>query len=388
MRPSSLSRSRTSSRVASGDGRISSEGSRESSGRGSPSSRTLVRRAWRVRRKPGPSPFSISANSSSSSLSRSARWLSASLTCPSPMIRTIMSPSSAWALLLVEARGVLRLLLGLRLAGAALDGLLRRRTSRQLRLHALQFQLYIRTTGDLVQLGLDVVLVHAGLVVQDAGGEQFVDRAGPRLELCRLVLGTLNRQADVAHLLGDAGERLADTGLGLGRGVRRLDGLLLRAEGVHLGLEALGRKGELLLLALQRRVLCLEVRHLLLQRGTAGQRLAGEVLPAERERLAALVLQLARLRLQLVELEFQALAGGGDIGHAPAHLLEQLQLLLIRVIEGFARVLGPVKGLVRLRAEDHPHTLHDTAHGLRAPPSDGLPAPALRQNPQYGPCIH
>src|SRR5689334_15954112 len=174
------------------------------------------------------------------------------------MIRTIMSPSSAWALLLVEARGVLRLLLGLRLAGAALDRLLRG-PSRQLRLHALQFQLYIRTTGEPVELGLDVVLVHAGLVVQGTGGEQFVDRAGPGLQLGGLVLGALDRQADVAHLLRDAGEGLADPGLRLGRGVRRLDRLLLRTEGVDLGLEALRRQGELLLLALQRRVLGLQV---------------------------------------------------------------------------------------------------------------------------------
>ena len=134
-----------------------------------------------------------------------------------------------------------------------------------------------------------------GLVVQGAGGEQFVDRAGARLELCRLVLGPLDRQADVAHLLGDAGERLADPGLRLGRGVGRLDGLLLRAEGVDLGLEALGREGELLLLALQRLVLRLQVGDLLLEGGTAGERLAGQVLAAQRERLAALVLQLGGL---------------------------------------------------------------------------------------------
>ena len=103
-----------------------------------------------------------------------------------------------------------------------------------------------------------------------------------------------------------------------------------------------------------------------------GQRLAGQVLAAERERLAALVLQLGGLALELVQLQFQALAGGRHVGDAAAHLLQQLQLLLVRVVEGLARILGPVKGLVRLRAEDHPHPLHDTAHGLRAPPSDGL----------------
>ena len=94
---------------------------------------------------------------------------------------------------------------------------------------------------------------------------------------------------------------------------------------------------------------------------------------------------------QLAELQLQALAGRGHVGDAAAHLLQQLQLLLVRVVEGLARVLGPVQGLVGLRAEDHPHPLHDTAHGPRAPPSDrvtsGL-APAPLQTPQYGPWFH
>ena len=42
-------------------------------------------------------------------------------------------------------------------------------------------------------------------------------------------------------------------------------------------------------------MLRLQVGDLLLERGAAGQRLAGEVLAAERERLAALVLQLGGL---------------------------------------------------------------------------------------------
>ena len=101
-------------------------------------------------------------------------------------------------------------------------------------------------------------------VVERAGGQQLVDRAGAGLHLRGLVLGPLDRQADVAHLLGDAGERLADPGLRLGRGVGGLDGLLLGAEGVDLGLQPLGGEGELLLLALQVGVLRLQVGELLL----------------------------------------------------------------------------------------------------------------------------
>ncbi len=117
-------------------------------------------------------------------------------------------------------------------------------------------------------------------------------------------------------------------------------------------------------------MLRLQVGDLLLEGRPAGQRLAGEVLAAEREGLAPLVLQLGGLGLELVELELQALAGGRHVGDAATDLLEQLQLLLVRVVKGLARILGPVQGLVGLRAEDHPHPLHDTAHGPRAPPSD------------------
>ena len=46
-------------------------------------------------------------------------------------------------------------------------------------------------------------------------------------------------------------------------------------------------------------VLRLQVGDLLLERGAARQRLPGQVLTAQRQRLAALVLQLGRLLLQL-----------------------------------------------------------------------------------------
>ena len=68
----------------------------------------------------------------------------------------------------------LRLLLGLRLrlALAAFEGLpVAGGTAGQLGLHPLQFELHVRAAGEAVQLGLDVVLVHAGLVVEGAGGE-------------------------------------------------------------------------------------------------------------------------------------------------------------------------------------------------------------------------
>ena len=107
-------------------------------------------------------------------------------------------------------------------------------------------------------------------VVERAGGDQLVDGAGAGLHLRGLVLGPLDGQADVAHLLADARHRLVDAGLRLGGGVGRLDRLLAGAEGLDLGLQPLLGEGELLLLALELGVLGLEVGDLAGQRRTCG----------------------------------------------------------------------------------------------------------------------
>ena len=93
-------------------------------------------------------------------------------------------------------------------------------------------------------------------------GEEFVERATAGLHLGDLVLGALHRGAGVAHRRRDAADRFADVRRGFGGGVGRLDRLLLGAEGLDLGLEALGGVGELLLLVDDGGVLGLEVGQL------------------------------------------------------------------------------------------------------------------------------
>ena len=83
----------------------------------------------------------------------------------------------------------------------------------------------------------------------------------------------------------------------LGRGVGGLDGLLLDPEGVHLGLQPLTGRGQLLFLALQRLVLSAQVVELALHAALAGERLPGQVLPAGRERITSLAIQLVSLLL-------------------------------------------------------------------------------------------
>ena len=99
--------------------------------------------------------------------------------------------------------------------------------------------------------------------------------------------------------------------------------------------------------------------------GLAGQRLAGEVLAAHRDRLLGLALELGGLLLELVDLELDALAAGGDVGDAAAYLREQVELALVAVVERLARILGAVEGLVGLRPEDQADALHET-HGVRS----------------------
>ena len=88
-----------------------------------------------------------------------------------------------------------------------------------------------------------------------------------------------------------------------------------------------------------------------------GQRLAGQVFVALRERGLGLVLELVGLLLELPRLQLDALSRRRHVGHAAADLLEALELLLIGQIECLAGVLSPVKDLVRLRLQDGRHSL-------------------------------
>ena len=72
---------------------------------------------------------------------------------------------------------------------------------------------------------------------------------------------------------------------------------------------------------------------------------------------------LVALLLELGDLQLEALAAGGDVGHAATHLLEQLELLLVGVVQRLARVLGLVQGLVRLGLEDQGEALPEAHRG-------------------------
>ena len=171
------------------------------------------------------------------------------------------------------------------------------------------------------------------------GGQQLVDGGGAGLQLQGLVLGALDGHAHVAHLLGDAGEGLVDPGLRLGSRIGGLDRLLAGAEGVHLRLEPGAGAHQFLLLRLESRVLVLEVLQLGGEAGLAGQGLAGKILAVGFKGTLRGDGVTVDLGAHLLGLELDAFATGGHVRHSPAHLAEQLELALVGVVQGLARVL-------------------------------------------------
>jgi hypothetical protein len=90
-------------------------------------------------------------------------------------------------------------------------------------------------------------------------------------------------------------------------------------------------------------VLGLEVGQLRLEGGPPRQGLPGQVLVALGQGRLGLGLELVRTGLQLGGLQFDPLLGRGDVGDAPADLLEALQLLLVREVQGLPWILGLVQ---------------------------------------------
>ena len=237
----------------------------------------------------------------------------------------------------------------------------RRLRATELGLHGSQLVLDLAVGGQSLELHGQGVLAAGGL--QRSGGHQLLHRPGAGLHLGGAVLGALDGQADVAELAGDAGERLVDAHLRLSGRVGGLDGLLLRAEGLHLGLQLLGGDRQLLLLDGQLLELHVQVGDLLAQGGLADQRLPGEVLASGRQGGAGLVIELGQLLVEAGDLQLDPLAARGHVGHTPADLLQHLQLLLVGVVQGLRGILSLVHGRVGLGAEDHLEALPHSGHG-------------------------
>ena len=113
------------------------------------------------------------------------------------------------------------------------------------------------------------VVAPSAHVLEDAGLEQLIEGARTGLHGGDLVLGPLQRCARVVERLRDPRRALVDRGDRLGRGVLRLEGLLLGAELVDPLLQRVEGLGELLLLFGHLDPLGLHGVDLLLRRGLA-----------------------------------------------------------------------------------------------------------------------
>src|ERR1700749_4234249 len=79
---------------------------------------------------------------------------------------------------------------------------------------------------------------------------------------------------------------------------------------------------------------------------------------ASPHRLRGLPVQLVLLLLQRVHLQLDTLTRRGHVSDAAADLRQHLQLALVGVVQGLARIFHPVQGLIGLGLEDHRYPLH------------------------------
>ena len=109
---------------------------------------------------------------------------------------------------------------------------------------------------------------------------------------------------------------------------------------------------QLVLLGLELLHLHVEALQLLLDRRLALERGAREILAIRRDGLVRLPVELDDALLELGLLELEALLRGDDVGEAALDVLQQLELLLVRVVESLAGILRPVEQLRDLRLGD------------------------------------
>src|SRR5262249_14792443 len=112
-----------------------------------------------------------------------------------------------------------------------------------------------------------------------------------------------------------------------------------------------------------------------LTRGLALERLPCGILASLRDRLAGLGVQLDDVLLERLGLELEPLLRRDHVGDAALHVLEELELLLVRVIELLRRLLRAVEQLRPLRLNDVRRPLNQPGHR----PSSSFPWLAYRR---------
>ena len=91
---------------------------------------------------------------------------------------------------------------------------------------------------------------------------------------------------------------------------------------------------------------------LLLDAGLALERLAREILTAGGNGLPRLGVERDDVLLELLRLELEALLGRDDVRDSSFDVLQRLELLLVRVVEGLLWILGAVQKRAEFRPDD------------------------------------
>src|SRR4029453_5648136 len=94
---------------------------------------------------------------------------------------------------------------------------------------------------------------------------------------------------------------------------------------------------------------------------------AGEVLPTLRDRLPGLRVELDDALLELGRLELKPLLGRDDVGDPALDVLQELELLFVRVVESLGRILRSVEQLRELRLYHRGGSFDEAGH--RSPSS-------------------
>ncbi len=167
----------------------------------------------------------------------------------------------------------------------------------------------------------------------DSFANELIDGIGVGFELTGALLSGLDGLTDLAHLRRDAGRRAVDLRPRGGGRMAGRQGVLAESELLDLYLDLLGGILELVLFGPEAGVLSGEVGNRLVQRHFAGESRTGSIVVAVGNGRAGRPIQLSALLGELGDLELDALATGGHIGHSAAYLLQQCELRTVALVE-------------------------------------------------------
>ena len=181
-------------------------------------------------------------------------------------------------------------------------------------------------------LGRTRILARAA---DDAFADEFVDGVGVGFEFASVLFGRLDGLADFTHLRGNACCRAVDFGAGGSSGMAGRQRVFAEAELFDPDLNLLRRIFELFFFDLEAAMLGIEADDRLVERHFAGKGGPGRIVITIGNGSACDLVQLSALLIELVDLQLDSFATGGNVGDSTAYLLKQSELRAITFIQPF-----------------------------------------------------